>query len=132
MRKKIKLIIVALAVSLGISGAILAPTATYAACTSAADCVQDGADKAGGKSSNTADPKEIIQTIVRILLFLIGAVSVIMIIIGGFRYVISQGDSGAVTSAKNTILYAVIGLVVAILAYAVIHYVIGALAAPAE
>ena len=128
MRKKIKLIIVALAVSLGISGAILAPTATYAACTSAADCVQDGADKAGGKSSNTADPKEIIQTIVRILLFLIGAVSVIMIIIGGFRYVISQGDSGAVTSAKNTILYAVIGLIVAIFAWAIVDFVIDNLA----
>lgn len=128
MRKKIKLIIVALAVSLGISGAILAPTATYAACTSAADCVQDGADKAGGKSSNTADPKEIIQTIVRILLFLIGAVSVIMIIIGGFRYVISQGDSGAVTSAKNTILYAVIGLIVAIFAWAIVDFVVDNLA----
>ena len=128
MRKKIKLIIVALAVSLGVSGAILAPTATYAACTSAADCVQDGADKAGGKSSNTADPKEIIQTIVRILLFLIGAVSVIMIIIGGFRYVISQGDSGAVTSAKNTILYAVIGLIVAIFAWAIVDFVIDNLA----
>ena len=128
MRKKIKLIIVALAVSLGISGAILAPTATYAACTSAADCVQDVADKAGGKSSNTADPKEIIQTIVRILLFLIGAVSVIMIIIGGFRYVISQGDSGAVTSAKNTILYAVIGLIVAIFAWAIVDFVVDNLA----
>ena len=128
MRKKIKLIIVALAVSLGVSGAILAPTATYAACTSAADCVQDGADKAGGKSSNTADPKEIIQTIVRILLFLIGAVSVIMIIIGGFRYVISQGDSGAVTSAKNTILYAVIGLIVAIFAWAIVDFVVDNLA----
>ena len=128
MRKKIKLIIVALAVSLGISGAILAPTATYAACTSAAVCVQDGADKAGGKSSNTADPKEIIQTIVRILLFLIGAVSVIMIIIGGFRYVISQGDSGAVTSAKNTILYAVIGLIVAIFAWAIVDFVVDNLA----
>lgn len=128
MRKKIQLIIVALAVSLGISGAILAPTATYAACTSAADCVQDGADKAGGKSSNTADPKEIIQTIVRILLFLIGAVSVIMIIIGGFRYVISQGDSGAVTSAKNTILYAVIGLIVAIFAWAIVDFVVDNLA----
>ena len=128
MRKKIHLIIVALAVSLGVSGAILAPTATYAACTSAADCVQDGADKAGGKSSNTADPKEIIQTIVRILLFLIGAVSVIMIIIGGFRYVISQGDSGAVTSAKNTILYAVIGLIVAIFAWAIVDFVVDNLA----
>ncbi len=128
MRKKIQLIIVALAVSLGISGMVLVPTATYAACTSAADCVQDGADKAGGKSSNTADPKEIIQTIVRILLFLIGAVSVIMIIIGGFRYVISQGDSGAVTSAKNTILYAVIGLIVAIFAWAIVDFVIDNLA----
>ena len=128
MRKKIQLIIVALAVSLGISGMVLAPTATYAACTSAADCVQDGADKAGGKSSNTADPKEIIQTIVRILLFLIGAVSVIMIIIGGFRYVISQGDSGAVTSAKNTILYAVIGLIVAIFAWAIVDFVVDNLA----
>ena len=128
MRKKIQLIIVALAVSLGVSGAIWAPTATYAACTSAADCVQDGADKAGGKSSNTADPKEIIQTIVRILLFLIGAVSVIMLIIGGFRYVISQGDSGAVTSAKNTILYAVIGLIVAIFAWAIVDFVIDNLA----
>lgn len=128
MRKKIQLIIVALAVSLGISGMVLVPTATYAACTSAADCVQDGADKAGGKSSNTADPKEIIQTIVRILLFLIGAVSVIMIIIGGFRYVISQGDSGAVTSAKNTILYAVIGLIVAIFAWAIVDFVVDNLA----
>jgi hydroxylamine reductase (hybrid-cluster protein) len=72
MRKKIQLIIVALAVSLGISGMVLVPTATYAACTSAADCVQDGADKAGGKSSNTADPKEIIQTIVRILVLFQG------------------------------------------------------------
>ena len=128
MRKKIKLIIVALAVSLGISGAILAPTATYAACTSAADCVQDGADKAGGKSSNTADPKEIIQTIVRILLFLIGAVSVIMIIIGGFRYVISQGDSGAFTIPKNTIQYALIALIVSKFARAIVDLVVDNLA----
>ena len=47
-----------------------------------------------------------------------------MLIIGGVRYTVSQGDSAAVTSAKNTILYAIIGLIVAILAYAVVNFVI--------
>ena len=66
----------------------------------------------------------VFQTVTNVLLFIFGAVSVIMLIIGGVRYTISQGDSSAVTSAKNTILYAVIGLIVAILAYAVVNFVI--------
>lgn len=66
----------------------------------------------------------VFQTVTNVLLFIIGAVSVIMLIIGGVRYTISQGDSSAVTSAKNTILYAIVGLVVAILAYAVVNFVI--------
>jgi multisubunit Na+/H+ antiporter MnhB subunit len=59
-----------------------------------------------------------------VLLFIIGAVSVIMLIIGGIRYTISQGDQSQVTSAKNTILYAIIGLIVAILAYALVNFVV--------
>lgn len=66
----------------------------------------------------------IFQIVTNVLLFVIGAISVIMLIIGGIRYTISQGDSTAVTAAKNTILYAVIGLVVAILAYAAVSFVI--------
>ena len=66
----------------------------------------------------------IFRTIVNVLLFIIGAVSVIMLIIGGIRYTVSGGDSSAVTAAKNTILYAVIGIIVAILAYAVVNFVI--------
>jgi hypothetical protein len=69
----------------------------------------------------------IFVTIVNILLFIIGAISVIMLIIGGIRYTTSAGDSGNVTGAKNTILYAIIGLVVAFLAYAVVNWVIVAL-----
>jgi len=68
---------------------------------------------------------DIFKTITDILLFLIGAISVIMLIIGGVRYTLSGGDSAAVTSAKNTILYAVIGIIVAILAYAIISFVVG-------
>jgi multisubunit Na+/H+ antiporter MnhB subunit len=47
-----------------------------------------------------------------------------MLIIGGIRYTISQGDQSQVTSAKNTILYAIIGLIVAILAYALVNFVV--------
>lgn len=66
----------------------------------------------------------IFKTIANVLLFLIGAISVIMLIVGGIRYVVSGGDSSAVQNAKNTILYAIVGVVVAILAYAVVNFVI--------
>ena len=67
----------------------------------------------------------IFERISSMLLFLIGVLSVIMLIIGGFKYVLSGGNKDAVASAKNTILYAIIGLIVALLAYAVIRFVVG-------
>jgi hypothetical protein len=65
------------------------------------------------------------KNIVNVVIFMVGAVAVLMIIIGGFRYVVSGGDSAGVEGAKNTILYAVIGVVVAFLAYAIVNFVIG-------
>ena len=70
----------------------------------------------------------IITTITNTMLFLVGALAVIMVIFGGFRYVTSAGNSSSVTAAKNTILYAIVGLVVAFLAYAAINFVIGSVA----
>lgn len=67
----------------------------------------------------------VFRTITNVLLFLIGAVSVIMLIIGGIRYTVSGGDSSAVTAAKNTILYAIVGIIVALLAYAIVNFVLG-------
>ena len=66
----------------------------------------------------------IFRIVTNVLLFIIGAVSVIMLIIGGFRYVTSQGDQTQMQSAKNTILYAVIGVVVSIAAYAIVSFVV--------
>lgn len=66
----------------------------------------------------------IMTTVINFLLFFIGVISVIMIIYGGIQYSTSAGDSGKVTNAKNTILYAVVGLIVAILAYAIVNFVI--------
>jgi len=68
----------------------------------------------------------IFTTVVNVLLFIIGALSVIMLIWGGIRYTTSGGNSSSVTAAKNTIMYAIIGLVVAFLAYAIVNWVLGA------
>jgi hypothetical protein len=85
-----------------------------------------GKDQQGDAASLFGDGGQggIFRTITNVLLFLIGAISVIMLIIGGIRYVVSGGDSTAVQNAKNTILYAIVGVVVAILAYAVVNFVI--------
>ncbi|HUC87495.1 MAG TPA: pilin [Candidatus Saccharimonadales bacterium] len=72
----------------------------------------------------------IFHTIADTLIYIVGAVAVIMLIIGGLRYVISQGSKEGVASAKDTILYAVIGIVVAILAYAIVSFVTGSLTTP--
>lgn len=63
------------------------------------------------------------ETIIKMILYLVGIVAVVMIVIGGFRYVASQGDASAIKGAKDTIMYAVIGLVVAVLAYTIVNFV---------
>lgn len=76
------------------------------------------------QSASTSDPTAVAKTVVDVLLLILGMISVIMIVVGGFRYVVSSGDKAAVTSAKNTILYAVVGLVIALLAYAIVSFVV--------
>lgn len=60
------------------------------------------------------------------ILLAVGTLSVVMLIYGGFRYVVSGGDAKKVTDAKNTILYAIIGLIISLLSYAIVRFVIGA------
>lgn len=82
-----------------------------------------GSDAASQKEAEGA-VGNIVKTIINTLSILVGAVSVIMIIIGGFRYVVSNGDSNAVTGAKNAILYAVVGLVIVIFAQVIVRFVL--------
>lgn len=65
----------------------------------------------------------IVQRVLGLVFYLLGAIAIIMIIIGGIRYATSQGDSQKVQTAKNTIFYAVIGLIVAILASVIVTFV---------
>lgn len=72
------------------------------------------------QKGKTAD--SVIQGIINFLLMLAAIISVIVIIVGGFRYSTSGGDANQVTAAKNTILYAVIGLVVSVFAWSIVNF----------
>lgn len=69
----------------------------------------------------------VFKQITNTILYIVGIIAVVMLIIGGIKYLLSGGDSKKVTDAKNTVLYAIIGLVIAFLAYAIVNFVIRAL-----
>jgi hypothetical protein len=117
--KKIKLIIISLVALIGV--ATLVPNYAFAA---PADEIQKGVNASGGTGQATLGSR--IQTLVNVLLFILGAIAVVMIVIGGIRYATSNGDSGSIKTAKDTILYAVIGLIAAIMAYAIVNFVVSA------
>ncbi len=88
--------------------------------------VQEGAEaaRAEGMPAELIGENGVFTHITNVVLFAVGIISVVMLIYGGIRYVVSGGDSKKVTDAKNTILYAIIGLIISILAYAIVHFVI--------
>lgn len=87
--------------------------------------------KAGSSANDTAVCKskdesadKLLGTVVNTLLFVVGALAVVMIIVAGILYTISSGDAGKVAQAKNTMTYSIVGLVVAFCAYAIINWVL--------
>lgn len=117
------LVVVALAVGFG----MISSNQTFAAdpLTSISDGALEAktADQAGSLFGTDGIFKKIVDT----ALFLVGAISVVMLIYGGIRYTVSGGDSTAVGNAKNTILYAIVGVVISLLAYSIVNFVIGRL-----
>lgn len=105
------------------SMALIAPVA-HAADVDPKEEILKGVDKAGGGSSSGTELNTIIENIVNLLLFVAGAVAVVMIIIGGIRYITSNGEQTHVKAAKETILYSVVGLIVALLAFAIVNFVV--------
>lgn len=93
----------------------------------AIDVVQDSCKAAGSNavcSAGSDNLGKMIGNIINILLYLLGAIAVIMIIIGGIKYATANGDPSQVKSAKDTIMYAVIGLVVALMAGGIVNFVV--------
>jgi hypothetical protein len=93
-------------------------------CTASSSCsqAQQGATELDNGSGLSLT--QIIGTSINILAWIIGVVAVIMVIFGGFRFVTSTGDSNSVASARSTIVYALIGLMVAVFAQIILHFVL--------
>lgn len=110
--------VVALMTAVGFAPSALAVDCNGTSVLSGARCAKS--------TDQRSDIRVLIEIATNVLLFVIGAVAVIMIIIGGIRYTTSNGDSSQVTAAKNTILYGVVGVIVALLAYAIVNFVVSA------
>jgi len=126
MKRLLKKLTLATGVFMMLLAPLAAPAVAHAA-TSSSFC--EGANLQLGDSDCTkGDPAKsvnsIIATVINVLSLVVGVASVIMIIIGGLRYVTSAGDSNSVNGAKNTILYAIIGLVVVVMAQVIVQFVL--------
>jgi hypothetical protein len=119
--KRWKQFVMAFALVLGV-GAVALPAASVSAINVFDQCKNNKASEVCKAKDDTIGP--MIQIVINILLYILGMVAVIMIVIGGIRYTTSNGDSSAIKSAKDTILYAVVGLIVAILAYSIVNFVV--------
>lgn len=124
---RIKSIIAAFWLILAPAGIVV--SSVYQVQAAPQDAICEGIGSAAGTSgcaerAEDTSINEALATVVNILSIILGIASVIMIIYGGFRYITSGGDASRVSSAKNTILYALIGLLVAFLAQAIVFFVI--------
>jgi hypothetical protein len=120
MIKRLKYILLTLSIIAGVGATILPATVGATAVSNACNIDPNSALC----QNQNDDVMGFVKTLVNTLLYILGAVSVIVIIFGGIRYTTSMGDAKAVEGAKNTIMYAVIGLVVALLAFAIVNFVI--------
>lgn len=107
--------------------ALLVPQTTFAACTAgsaSANQVLTGVGDTG--PCNTNGVGNIAEGAVKIISYVAGVLAIIMVIVAGFKYIVSGGDSGKVGSAKNTLIYALVGIAIAVFAQFLVHFVINA------
>lgn len=137
MSKLISRIVTTLALIAALALPVMVPAAAYAAdatnnptpqinealCSGANLSTQPATNCSADASGSTVNT--LIATVINILSLVVGVVAVIMIIVGGLKYITSGGDSSNITGAKNTILYAIIGLVFVALAQVIVRFVLG-------
>lgn len=131
MKKVVLSVIAAVLMTLGLTSiATISPAYADVICPNGqtkpaiGDC--DGWDGSTGIAEND-DLMSTLTLIINVVVGIIGFVAVAMIVMGGIGFATSQGDAGKTTKARNTILYGVVGLVVAMLAFAVVNFVLGAI-----
>lgn len=133
MIKNIKRTILTIIASFGLLAPALAVgVPVYAQIDTSSPNIQDSVDQGTCLSTTgectSEDPSDevdnIVATVINIFSWVVGVTAVIMIIVGGFQYITSGGDTGKVTTAKNTILFAIVGLVIVALAQVIVRFVV--------
>lgn len=133
MIQKIKSLMLFTLTALAIGVPVLAPVTASALCSGKIqEGLQTGINGTTGSTTGctavTGDGAGSItalaKKVVNIFSLIVGVVAVIFVIYGGFRYITSGGDSGNVGNAKNTLIYALVGLVIVALAQLIVRYVL--------
>jgi cytochrome bd-type quinol oxidase subunit 2 len=128
MIKKIKTTLISLMAAAALIVPFAVPASVYAADLTTSLCAGTGLTlTAEGNCVNEAAETKVNSTIslaLNIFSAIVGIIAVVMIIVGGVKYITSQGESANITSAKNTILYALVGLVVVALAQVIVRFVL--------
>ncbi len=117
---KAKVLTAAMCLAMVFAAASLVSLPVYA---DSRDEAQNGANLANSGGGSNQNLPDIITTIINVMLFIAAALAVIMIIYGGIRYITAHGDEKQVKVAKDTIVYSVTGLIIAILAYALVTFI---------
>jgi hypothetical protein len=110
-------------VTLGFGAMILSPQMVAADAKSEV-CKGINASTGGGCTDTSNSVQRIVDAVLNIFSVVIGILAVIMIIWGGFKYVTAAGDANNITSAKNTIIYAIVGIVIAALSQFLVNFVL--------
>ncbi len=122
IKEKLKMIVVAGMMSAGVPGVMNAPVSAYACPEGSVNPSASSARECNIKKDDSLFP--VVNNALNVALGLVGLAAVAVIIWGGFTYTSSTGDAQKVKKAKDTILYGIIGLVVALLAYAIVNFVL--------
>ncbi|HMH70199.1 MAG TPA: hypothetical protein VK502_02275 [Candidatus Saccharimonadales bacterium] len=120
--KKWKQIIMTIAILAG-TGAAALPAADVGAIDVFKQCGSNSTSAVCGAQKDSASG--MITNVINTLLYVLGMIAVIMIVIGGIRYTTSNGDSSSTKAAKDTVLYSVVGLIIAMLSFAIVNFVVG-------
>lgn len=126
--KKLALSLFAVAMTIFGLGTVATMSPAYAVVPCPDGTVSTTGDLSGCTGINNGNNKNNLMTtlnvVLNVVLGLVAFIAVVMIIMGGISFITSQGDTSKVSKARNTVLYGVVGLVVALLAFAIVNFVL--------
>lgn len=103
---------------------VVAQSASDAVCETVGGTSTGGGCSDSGTDLGASSISDLLATLLNVLSIIAGVAAVIMVMIAGFKYITSGGDSGSVTSAKNTLLYAIVGIVIVAMSQIIVRFVL--------